>query len=136
MLAWLFAALLQSGSPPAVNLPLTIDVRAERPWTDTGLAVTKGQSLVFDAAGTVVWGTRPDETAGPQGTTNKKDGRLGKGGLIGRVGYSGRPFAIGSSATPLRMPKSGRLFLGINDFVFSDNRGAFTVTIRAGNGAK
>jgi hypothetical protein len=27
------------------------------------------------------------------------------------------------------MPKNGELFLGINDFVFGDNAGAFTVTI-------
>jgi hypothetical protein len=27
------------------------------------------------------------------------------------------------------MPKSGTLFLGINDFIFGDNAGAFTVTI-------
>jgi hypothetical protein len=27
------------------------------------------------------------------------------------------------------MPKSGELFLGINDFIFGDNAGAFAVTI-------
>jgi hypothetical protein len=27
------------------------------------------------------------------------------------------------------MPKSGELFLGINDFVFKDNSGSFVVTI-------
>jgi len=49
--------------------------------------------------------------------------------LIGRVGMTGKPFAIGSTRAPLVMPKSGELFLGINDFVFGDNAGAFTVTI-------
>jgi hypothetical protein len=27
------------------------------------------------------------------------------------------------------MPKSGKLFLGINDFIFKDNAGSFAVTI-------
>jgi hypothetical protein len=27
------------------------------------------------------------------------------------------------------MPKSGKLFLGINDFIFSDNAGSFAVAI-------
>ena len=53
----------------------------------------------------------------------------GVGGLIGRVGYSGKPFPIGGTRTPIVMAKSGKLFLGINDFIFGDNAGSFAVTI-------
>jgi hypothetical protein len=66
--------------------------------------------------------------AGPDGH-DAKAGKPGKGGLIGRVGYNGKPFRIGSANMPILMPKSGELFLGINDFIFGDNAGAFTVTI-------
>jgi len=39
--------------------------------------------------------------------------------LIGRVGYTGKPFPIGNTRTPIAMPASGKLFLGINDFIFA-----------------
>jgi hypothetical protein len=59
-----------------------------------------------------------------------KAGKPGKGGLIGRIGYNGKPFPIGSVRSPVPMPRSGKLFLGINDFIFGDNAGAFAVAIR------
>jgi hypothetical protein len=84
--------------------------------------------LAFVATGTIQWGAKPDQVAGPGGR-DAKPGKLGVGGLIGRVSYSGKPFPIGSTRTPIVMPKDGKLFLGINDFVFKDNAGSFTVTI-------
>ena len=45
------------------------------------------------------------------------------------MGFTGKPFPIGGARTPLVMPKSGKLFLGINDFIFADNAGSFIVTI-------
>ena len=50
------------------------------------------------------------------------------GGLIGRVGSSG-PFPIGSNAQPIVMPAAGRLMLGVNDNVWTDNSGYFSVVI-------
>ena len=76
-------------------------------------------------------GCEPGQVAGPEGHDTKV-GRLGKGGLIGRVSNNGKPFPIGRTRTPIAMPKAGELFLGINDFVFGDNAGAFTVTISRG----
>jgi hypothetical protein len=63
------------------------------------------------------------------GRTVSTAGKLGVGGLIGRVGYNGKPFPIGSTRTPIAMPTNGKLFLGINDFIFADNAGSFAVTI-------
>jgi hypothetical protein len=122
----LIVALLQ----PAPALPLKIDVPATVAWVDTKLTVSKGQRLIFKAEGVIAWGRGPGETAGPQGSV-KKPGKLGKGGLIGRVGYYGKPFPIGASVEPITMTKSGVLFLGINDFILHDNQGAFIVTIDA-----
>jgi hypothetical protein len=115
---------------PVPALPLKIDVPATLAWVDTKLTVSKGQRLIFKAEGVIAWGRGPGETAGPQGSATKP-GKLGKGGLIGRVGYYGKPFPIGASVEPMAMPKSGALFLGINDFILRDNHGTFVVTIDA-----
>jgi hypothetical protein len=106
----------------------TVKVDAKHPWVDSGLSVRKGERLSFKAVGTIRWGSALDEVAGPEGH-GAKPGKLGKGGLIGRVGSNGKPFPIGSTTTPIVMTKSGKLFLGINDFIFADNDGAFTVTV-------
>ena len=106
----------------------TVTVDGKRPWVDSGLTVRKGERWSFKAAGTIRWGTEPDQVAGPEGH-GARTGKLGKGGLIGRVGWNGKPFPIGAASTPIVMPKAGPLFLGINDFIFSDNTGSFTVTI-------
>jgi hypothetical protein len=106
----------------------TVKVDAKYPWVDSGLIVRKEERLSFQADGTIQWGSKSDEVTGPEGH-GAKAGKLGKGGLIGRVGYSGKPFPIGSTRTPIAMPKSGKLFLGINDFIFSDNAGSFAVAI-------
>ena len=90
--------------------------------------VEKGQRFDVKAEGSIRWGSQPDQTAGPDGR-NAKPGKIGQGGLIGRIGYNGKPFAIGSART-VTMTKGGKLFLGINDFIFGDNTGSFTVTIQ------
>jgi hypothetical protein len=116
----------QVAAAGAANATVTVDAR--HPWVDSGLIVRRGERLSFQADGTIQWGTKPDQVAGPEGKGGKA-GKLGTGGLIGRVGFSGKPFPIGSTRTPIAMPKSGKLFLGINDFVFKDNAGSFAVTI-------
>jgi len=113
---------------PADTTSLTVNVQATHPWVDSGLTVQKGDRLLFTAEGSIQWGTKSDQVAGPEGH-GAKAGKLGVGGLIGRVGYNGKPFPIGSTRTPIVMPKSGKLFLGINDFIFGDNAGSFAVTI-------
>jgi hypothetical protein len=107
---------------------VTVQVAATHPWVDSGVTVRKGDRLLFAATGTIQWGAESDQSAGPEGH-GAKAGKLGAGGLIGRVGHNGKPFPIGNVRTPIIMPASGKLFLGINDFVFADNVGAFTVTI-------
>ena len=105
---------------------MTVD--AKHPWVDSGLVVRVGERLSFEADGTIRWGAQPDHVAGPEGH-GAKPGKVGAGGLIGRVGYTSKPFPIGNTRTPIAMPKSGELFLGINDFVFKDNSGSFVVAI-------
>jgi len=128
---WVFAVSFGPAAgqpvPPGPATKATVTVDARYPWVDSGLVVHKGQRLAFAATGTIQWGLKPDQVAGPDGR-DAKPGKIGVGGLIGRVGYSGKPFPIGTR-TPIAMPKDGKLFLGINDFIFKDNAGSFTVTI-------
>jgi hypothetical protein len=115
-------------TPPKGQARATVTVAATYPWVDSGLIVRKGERLSFEASGTIRWGSKPDQVAGPEGH-GAKAGKLGIGGLIGRVGFTGKPFPIGSTRTPVTMPQSGKLFLGINDFIFKDNAGSFVVMI-------
>jgi hypothetical protein len=111
-----------------------VAVRADRPWTDTGIRVRRGQTVTFEASGEVHWGG--DREDGPEGERNSPynanrriPGRPGAA-LIGRVGERDDDvFFIGAHPGPIRMAASGRLYLGINDDVLRDNSGAFRVRI-------
>jgi hypothetical protein len=112
-----------------------VSVRADRPWTDTGIRVRRGQTVSFEASGEVRWGG--DRKDGPEGERNSPfnadrpiPGRAGAA-LIGRVGdREDDPFFIGDNRGGIRMPASGRLYLGVNDDILRDNSGAFRVRIR------
>lgn len=121
-------AFAQPLSTPVPATLATVVVDAGHPWVASGLTVRTGDRLIFRTTGTIKWGPEPDQVSGPDGHVGKS-GKLGEGGLIGRVGSTGKPFAIGASGVPIVMKKGGALFLGINDFIFSDNDGAFVVTI-------
>jgi hypothetical protein len=56
--------------------------------------------------------------------------------LVGRINGNGTPFIIGASRAPLRVPTTGRLFLGVNDDVLTDNEGEFFVTISIGRSGR
>jgi len=123
------AGRTQGQVPSSERVPLaTVTVDALHPWIDAGLTVSKGERLVFEATGTIQWGSKPDQVAGPEGRGGKP-GKVGPGGLIGRVGLTGKPFPIGNSRLPLAMPRDGKLLLGINDFIFKDNAGSFVVKV-------
>jgi hypothetical protein len=131
-MTWLSIAVAggMAAAPPILqkSSEITVTVDARHAWIDSGLVVEKGQRFDFKAEGSIRWGSQPDQIAGPDGR-NAKPGKIGQGGLIGRIGYNGKPFAIGSAKT-VTMSKGGKLFLGINDFIFGDNTGSFTVTIK------
>ena len=100
-------------------------------WSNTGINVTRGQNLRFDATGEIRLSFNGDDVARPTGAVS---GRLADkaplpnvpaGALIGRIN-NGPPFSIG---TTVPMPESGRLLLGINDDHVADNSGNFTVRI-------
>lgn len=103
------------------------------PWKDSGVDVRAGQMVYFSAEGRVRWG--PGRQDGPSGERNspRNDGRpmpsRQAAALIGRIGDSRDAFFIGDETGPIRMPASGRLFLGVNDDFLQDNTGSFRVTV-------
>ena len=108
-------------------------VEANRPWTDTGISVKKGDRVAFRATGQVKWVPSPGDITGPDGNDSLRRPdypvtAMPVGGLIGKVGNSA-PFPIGSNTQSIVMPAAGRLMLGVNDNVFTDNSGYFSVVI-------
>jgi len=140
-------------NPPEVGIaarqPVAVDVAimGNQAWGDTGVDVVAGEPLTIRATGQISVGRSAkgkwdDPTqVGPEGTflygdnILKKDFPLASAGsgpapcfcLIGRIGDS-QPFFIGGSRS-WKPTESGRLFLGINDFDVSDNKGEFVAHI-------
>ena len=113
----------------------TITVLGNKDWTDTGIRVRKGDTILFTATGRVQWA--PGQEVGPDGSKRKLKpailrpgypvSTIGAGGLIAKIG-SGNPFAVGNSAK-ISANESGQLYVGINDNGFGNNGGQFSVTI-------
>jgi len=131
--------LLAGGAGAVGTSGQTVRVDATQPWTPTGLHVRAGDTITFDAEGTVRLSRDPDDTSGPTGS------RLGRraadapmrdvaaGSLIARIGDSG-PILVGNQRTIAHAPVSGELFLGVNDDYLLDNSGEYRVTVTIPHG--
>ena len=108
-----------------------IVVSADQQWIDSGVDVRAGQTIYFEAQGRVRWGRdRQDGPAGERNSPsnpNRPMGNRNAAALIGRIGND--MFFIGDDTGPVRMRTGGRLFLGVNDDVFTDNSGNFRVVV-------
>jgi hypothetical protein len=111
----------------------TIRVSSQQRWTDTGIIVSAGDVITFNASGQIQMSDNTRDVASPAGSLSQRKapdapihGELA-GALIGRIGYYG-PIAIGNQGQ-ITAPASGQLYLGVNDDHLPDNRGEFVVTI-------
>lgn len=117
---------------PIAGIGNPMSIQASTAWTDTTITVRRGETLKVESSGRVMFSRDRGAIATTAGSG--QPGRqypvptLPVGALIGKIGNDGRPFAIGSG-TSISASGTGRLFLGVNDDDFSDNSGAFTVTI-------
>jgi PA-IL-like protein len=111
----------------------TINVAANTAWNDTGIDVRPGQTIAFEASGDVTWG--PSRRDGPAGERNSPSNpnrpmpNRPAAALIGKVGEGEDYFFIGDDTGQIRVRNGGRLYLGVNDDVLNDNRGAFRVVV-------
>ncbi len=119
-----------SGRPSGLREKQTI-VSADVAWNDTGIDVRAGQTVYFESQGRVRWGRdRQDGPAGERNSPsnpNRPMGNRNAAALIGRIGND--LFFIGDESGPMRLRSSGRLFLGVNDDVLTDNSGNFRVVV-------
>jgi hypothetical protein len=110
-----------------------IRVDGNQAWTDTGINVRAGDTITFDAQGTVRLSNSRNDIAGAGGTLSGRreaDAPLPNqvaGALIARIGSSPALF-IGNRRS-VRAPFNGRLYLGVNDNSLADNSGDFQVTV-------
>jgi hypothetical protein len=114
----------------AAERPRTIQVSATQAWTDTGMDVQQGERITITATGDITFSPgRTSNAGGNPAVTNPQFpvGNWPVGALIGRVGAT-KPFGVGAAQSIL-MPAAGRLMLGVNDTILTDNSGAFQVTI-------
>jgi hypothetical protein len=123
-----------SGGRPSGLRERSVVVSADVSWNDTGIEVRAGQSIYLEASGNVRWGR--DRRDGPAGENNSPSnpGRpipnRPAAALIGKIGNDAAGyFFIGADQGPIRMRSSGRLFLGINDDVLTDNSGNYRVVV-------
>jgi len=118
------------GRPSGMREKQTI-VSADVAWNDTGIDVRAGQTVYFEATGQVRWGR--DRRDGPAGERNSPSnpnrpmGNRNAAALIGKIGND--MFFIGDDTGPVRLRSSGRLYLGVNDDVLTDNSGNFRVVV-------
>jgi hypothetical protein len=113
-----------------------VRVESTQPWTDTGITVLAGDTITFDAQGSVRISRNRNDIAGAGGTLSGRreaDAPLSNqvaGALIARIGNS-PPLFIGNRRS-VRAPFAGRLYLGVNDYHLEDNSGDFQVTVIVG----
>ena len=106
-------------------------VSADMDWNDAGIDVRAGQTVYFEATGQVRWGR--DRRDGPAGERNSPSNpnrpmpNRNAAALIGKIGDD--LFFIGDETGAIRVRNSGRLYLGVNDDVLTDNSGNFRVVV-------
>ena len=109
-----------------------VNVSAREQWIDTGIDVRPGQPIYFQASGEIRWGpNRRDGAAGERNSPYNAGRPLPDrpaAALLGRIGNNDL-FFIGDQPGPFRFRSAGRLFLGVNDDVLTDNTGALRVTV-------
>jgi hypothetical protein len=95
--------------------------------------VRTGDTLAFDATGSVTLSTNTADIADPSGSRTGRRAAAAPltdqaaGMLIARIGDAA-PVGVGGRQS-IAANASGRLYLSVNDDYFDDNRGAFRVIV-------
>ncbi len=140
----------ERGLPLRSRVVYRVTVSSTEPWTDTGYEVVESQEIIFRASGGIsLQRGNPIAFCGPEGYNKKtfqqplQDENIGA--LIGKTvllvsvevdeetGEETRneiiqEFFIGEE-NRIKIPLSGRLFLGVNENLVGDNAGEFRVEL-------
>jgi LssY C-terminus len=118
-------------------LSKSFTLAGEKVWTDTGISLEPGQTIVVTAEGKLRYSDAKADN-GPKGLTRGfKDlirilplNDAGRGALIGKIGDPdvAEPFLIGANKE-LVAPVSGKLSLGINQSTSDTGEGSYTVKV-------
>ena len=130
--------------PPVSPGAIPVRVPANVPWTNTGINLRPGDSVMVTASGWIAveaGGRIPPKAPGGfapdcRAATSIYGGRFGSfpapqlpcWSLIGRIGGNGVVFEVGARGT-FQARTIGVLLLGINDDSFADNSGFWTAMI-------
>ena len=110
-----------------------VNLGANEKWLDTGITLKMGHEILFSASGSIFIDKDTQVYQNGESTLNWNNKKplpnQPTGAIIARVGKRGEPFYVGDDKAPFQISQKGDLFIGINDFDFSDNSGQFTVTI-------
>ena len=112
----------------------TLDVAADRVWSDTGVDLESGEMFSVLASGSVNFGpasTGPEGFAPPEYDQYNVVPCSEHAGLMGKVGQNGEPFFLGAEAVSVATA-AGTLYLGVNDSDFGNNSGSFAVRLSTG----
>jgi Ca2+-binding EF-hand superfamily protein len=110
---------------------IVVDPRQE--WTDTGIDVQAGDTIMFESSGRVQLSANGNDIALPGGNSSNRraaDAPLSRapaGALIARIGNQG--INMVGDRRSVRANASGRLYLGVNDDHLADNSGEYRVMI-------
>ena len=152
------AAIALGGGGGDDDPGVEVEVPGAVRWTDTGVDVEVGDSVVLDATGTIRHNKDDPSTAvGPDGASDDDvayDSALnevgqgvyvnppGHGGLVAKIGQDSEDvIGVGTHLEIDSSPTAGRLYLGINDYAGGDvdaaldnNDGSYQVTITGNDG--
>jgi LssY C-terminus len=133
------SAAKRSDSAPSTKqlLSKSFTLEGGKVWTDTGISLEPGQTIVVTAEGKLRYSDAKADN-GPKGLTRGfKDlirilplNDAGRGALIGKIGDPdiAEPFFIGANKE-LVAPVSGKLSLGINQSTSDTGEGSYTVKV-------
>lgn len=122
-----------TGAGAVATTGQVVRVNARERWTDTGMTVRAGDSVMIEAEGTVTMSEGSSDVASPAGAHSGRkapDAPLKDelaGGLIARFGESA-PVFVGNRKA-ITAPQGGRIYLSVNDDHLADNSGEYRVTI-------
>lgn len=103
-------------------------------WTETDVEIQQGDTILISANGTITWKRDGREKCDANGSSYTQSGKkplpgVSAGALIGRIGSDFAEIFLIGTERKIIAPKTGRLYLGINDDTIVDNDGQFRVWI-------